>query len=177
MTVICNYAGKVRAEGKEQVSGKSVTSPISRPNLELMRRSDTVETPKSEKEKLDLINGTIRYLSKDRGCKKVGAVGFCNGAAWVIRALSNNPGVARVDTGFVAHPANVTANLLQGVQGPLSVASADDDAIQTQDRRFQSENILKQNGWPYKISLYSHLRHGFAVRRAVLTKAEVYAKK
>jgi Dienelactone hydrolase family len=83
----------------------------------------------------------------------------------------------RVDTGFVAHTADVTANLLQGVQGPLSIASAGDDAIQSQDRRFQSENILKQNGWPYKISLYSHLRHGFAVRRAVITKAEVYAKK
>jgi hypothetical protein len=27
------------------------------------------------------------------------------------------------------------------------------------------------------MNLYSHVRHGFAVRRAVTTKAEVYAKK
>jgi dienelactone hydrolase len=125
-------------------------SPISSPNLELMRRPDTVETPKSGKVKLDPINGTIRCLRKDRNCKKVGAVGFCNGAARVIRALSNDPGVSRVDTRSVAHPADVTANLLQGVQGPLSIASADDDP---------------------------NVRHSFAVRRAITTKAEVYAKK
>jgi dienelactone hydrolase len=126
---------------------------------------------------LKLINGTIEYLKVQRECTKFGAVGFSAGAAWVLNLLSEDPSFEHIDAGFIAHPAGVTTQMLEGVQGPLSIACADEDQIQTRKNRIEAEDILKKNGWPYQVNLYSHVHHGFAVRRAVTTKAEVYSKK
>jgi dienelactone hydrolase len=129
-----------------------------------------------EIEKEGLINEGIKYLQREH-CKKIGAVGYCTGATWVLNFLHPIFGVETVHAGFIAHPAGVTTKMLEEVTFPLSIASADEDEVQLQKDRRETEDILLKNGFPYQMNLYSHVHHGFAVRRAVTTKAEIYAKK
>ena len=71
----------------------------------------------------------------------------------------------------------MTTAHLSAVQSPLSIACADEDATFSKADRDEAEAILKKNGYPYQINFYSHVHHGFAVRRAITSKAEVYAKR
>ena len=79
--------------------------------------------------------------------------------------------------GFIAHPAGSTEVQVEAITKPLSIAAADEDVAFTDEKRKISERILKSSGLPYQINLYSHVKHGFAVRRAVTTCAEIYAKR
>ena len=66
---------------------------------------------------------------------------------------------------------------MNAIRGPLSIAAADEDGLQPIDTRYGIEKALKNNGYPYQITVYSHVFHGFAVRRAITTKAEIFSKK
>lgn len=57
---------------------------------------------------------------KKLGVKKIGAVGYCFGAKYVVRHLK--PG--EIDAGYLAHPSFVDADELRAMQGPLSIAAA-----------------------------------------------------
>lgn len=128
--------------------------------------------PGGAKEVKQAIRSAIDYL-RGQGCLKIGAVGYCRGASHLLDLLAGDEIVA----GYIAHPAGSTETQVEKVKKPLSIAAADGDWALTDEKRKISERILKRNGSPYQINLYSHVQHGFAVRREVVTKAEIYAKR
>ncbi|KAL1984881.1 hypothetical protein VTN96DRAFT_8636 [Rasamsonia emersonii] len=69
------------------------------------------------------------------GCEKIGAVGYCFGAKYVVRFLK--PAEKRVDVGYVAHPSFVDTEELAAIQGPLSISAAETDAI------FPPRNVMR----------------------------------
>ena len=81
-----------------------------------------------------------------------------------------------IDVGFVAHPTNVEETELSTVQGPLSIAAAEIDALFPREKRHKSEEILSSCGPPFQISLYSGVTHGFAVRGDPSKRNELFAK-
>ncbi|KAA6413374.1 MAG: hypothetical protein FRX48_03120 [Lasallia pustulata] len=107
------------------------------------------------------------------GVKKLGAVGYCYGAKYVIRGLKEGGGV---DAGFIAHPSLVDVEELKAIRGPISIAAAETDTIFPDEKRHETEVILKEIGRPYQINLYSHVEHGFAVRCDLSKRENKYAK-
>ncbi|POR32427.1 Endoplasmic reticulum membrane protein 65 [Tolypocladium paradoxum] len=112
----------------------------------------------------------IRAL-RDRGFKKIAAVGYCFGAKYVVRHYKDG-----IDVGFVAHPSFVDEDELAAIGGPLSIAAAETDTIFPADKRHRSEEILAKTGQPYQVNLYSGVVHGFAVRSKVEVQVERFAK-
>ena len=119
------------------------------------------------------VTAAIKYLREQRGCARVGAVGYCFGAKFVVRAMGARGGV---DVGFVAHPSLVEEAELEAIRGPLSIAAAQTDAVFTAEKRHASEGILAKVGRPWQICLYSGVAHGFAVRGDVSIKEAKVAK-
>lgn len=76
----------------------------------------------------------------------------------------------------MAHPSFVEEEELANIQGPLSIAAAENDKIFTAEKRHLSEEILQKRGKPYQITLYSSVAHGFAVRCDLTKKIEKLAK-
>ncbi|KAE8453266.1 hypothetical protein EG329_011333 [Mollisiaceae sp. DMI_Dod_QoI] len=152
-TVIINHTGVVREEGKpyEKTDPKLKASGA---NLTRM------------------VDNAYFWLGS-QGCTKIGAVGYCAGGVPVLRLLNSKS----VDAGFIAHPTNTSEALFKEIKAPLSVAFADNDnRIGVSARTAAATGLLASNQ-PYQISLYSHIHHGFACRRAFTTEAEVFAKK
>ncbi|MCJ1383703.1 hypothetical protein MMC17_006817 [Xylographa soralifera] len=119
-----------------------------------------------------LIKKFVKHLRETVGAKRVGAVGYCFGAKYVVREL----GAKGVDVGYVAHPSFVDAEELKAIKGPLSIAAAETDQIFPADKRHESEAILKEVGQPYQINLYSGVEHGFAVRGDMQKKEVKFGK-
>jgi dienelactone hydrolase len=69
-----------------------------------------------------------------------------------------------IDVGFMAHPSFVTEDELRAMRGPLSIAAPETDLIFTAEKRRRTEEILKEKGEVFSISLYGRVAHGFAVR-------------
>ncbi|KAJ4991460.1 dienelactone hydrolase family protein [Stagonosporopsis vannaccii] len=103
---------------------------------------------------------TIKYLRGELGVKRLGGVGYCFGGKYVCRWLK--PG--GLDAGYTAHPSFVEVEELKGIQGPLSIAAAESDWIFPAEKRRESEDILKDMGATYQLSLYSGVEHGFATK-------------
>jgi dienelactone hydrolase len=80
-----------------------------------------------------------------------------------------------IDVGFFAHPSFVEEEELASFKGPLAIAAAETDAVFPAEKRFKSEEILKNGGQPYQITLYSHVVHGFAVKSDFSKKVEKFA--
>lgn len=72
---------------------------------------------------------------KRAGAKKIGGVGYCFGAKYVVRHLK--PG--DLDVGFVAHPSFVEADEVKAMQGPLSIAAAGICMIHTLNVCFETK--------------------------------------
>ncbi|KAI5460460.1 Alpha/Beta hydrolase protein [Mariannaea sp. PMI_226] len=104
---------------------------------------------------------------KGLGLSKIGAVGYCFGAKYLIRNYKSG-----IQVGFVAHPSFVTEEEFGAITGPLSIAAAQVDSIFPVEKRIASEKILGGLDIPWQINLYSGTEHGFAVR-ADLTKRQV----
>ena len=68
-----------------------------------------------------VVAATLKYLREDKGIKRVGAVGYCFGAKYVVRFMEQGKGI---DVGFVAHPSFVDEEELAKLAGPLSIAAA-----------------------------------------------------
>lgn len=66
-----------------------------------------------------IVESAIKEMKK-LGVKKIGAVGYCFGAKYVVRHL--RPG--EIDAGYVAHPSFVEADEVRAMTGPLSIAAA-----------------------------------------------------
>jgi len=119
-----------------------------------------------------IVEKSIKFL-QEKGYKKIGAVGYCFGAKYVVRFLPKGKGI---DVGFVAHPSFVEESELSAIQGPLSIAAAETDQIFPAEKRHKSEQILIETKQPYQINLYSGVVHGFSVRGDVSKKQEKFAK-
>lgn len=117
-----------------------------------------------------IIVKSIKAL-RDLGVTKIGAVGYCFGAKFVVRHYKSG-----IDAGFVAHPTNVEEDELAAITGPLSIAAAQTDPIFPTEKRHKSEEILIQTGQPFQINLYSGVSHGFAVRCDTSVKIQKFSK-
>jgi sterol O-acyltransferase len=121
-----------------------------------------------------VIDATLVEMRTKFGCKRIGAVGYCFGAKYVVRHL--RPDQGKIDVGYCAHPSLVESQELQDIQGPLAISAAEIDMIFPAEKRHESEDILKKIGQPYQINLYGGVEHGFAVRADLNNKAIKYAK-
>ncbi|TVY56797.1 Hydrolase tropI [Lachnellula cervina] len=114
-----------------------------------------------------IVNACLAEMRTKYGCKKIGGVGYCFGAKYVVRHL--NPDVFKIDVGYIAHPSSVTMEELRGIKGPLSIAAAETDTIFPAEKRHESEGILKEISLPYQVNLYGGVAHGLVFSRFNMT--------
>lgn len=119
-----------------------------------------------------IVEKSIKYL-QEKGFSKIGGVGYCFGAKYVVRFMPKGKGI---NVGFVAHPSFVEESELAAISGPFSIAAAETDQIFPAEKRHKSETILVETKQPYQINLYSGVVHGFSVRCDLSKKQEKYAK-
>ncbi|KAI9148306.1 Hydrolase tropI [Paramyrothecium foliicola] len=117
-----------------------------------------------------IVEAGIKHL-KGLGYSKIGAVGYCLGAKYVIRHYKDG-----IDVGFVAHPSFVEESELSSITGPLSIAAAELDDLFTVEKRHESEGILAKTKQDFQITLFSGVHHGFAVRGDPKDKKQLFAK-
>ncbi|KAK4460654.1 dienelactone hydrolase [Cladorrhinum samala] len=118
-----------------------------------------------------IVEDAIKALKEEYGIQKIGAVGYCFGAKYVVRHYKDG-----IQVGYVAHPSFVDEDELAAISGPLSIAAAETDSIFPAEKRHKSEEILQKTGHPYQVNLYSGVEHGFAVRGDISKKHEKFAK-
>ncbi|KPM43303.1 hypothetical protein AK830_g3289 [Neonectria ditissima] len=150
-------------------------APNPRPdNFDIMgwlAKGSTGDNPHTA-EQIDPIVLTGIAALKDRGITKIGAVGYCLGAKFVVRNFKDN----NIDVAFLAHPSFVTEEELSAITGPLSIAAAQTDTIFPLEKRIESEKILGKSSLPWQINLFSGVEHGFAVRGDVSSPVQRFAK-
>lgn len=124
------------------------------------------------KEAVDpIVVAAIKHLKEELGIKKIGAVGYCFGAKYVVRHYKDG-----IDVGYIAHPSFVEEDELEAITGPLSIAAAETDSIFPAEKRHKSEEILQKVGQPYQLVLYSQVSHGFAVRCDLSVRVQKWSK-
>jgi len=119
-----------------------------------------------------VVEATIKEMKNRYGVKRIGTVGYCFGAKYVVRFLKT--GVTHA--GFCAHPSWVTVDELKDIQQPFSIAAAETDSIFPPEKRHETEGILRSLKIPYQINLYSGVSHGFAVRGDLSNRLVTYSK-
>ncbi|KAL7916787.1 dienelactone hydrolase [Trichoderma velutinum] len=127
--------------------------------------------PHTSNEVDPIIVDSIIYMKEVLGMKRLGSVGYCFGAKYVVRHYKNG-----IDVGYIAHPSFVEEEELAAVTGPLCISAAETGSIFPAESRHKSEVILREVGQPYQINLFSSVRHGFAVRGETRLKAQKFAK-
>jgi len=120
-----------------------------------------------------IVEQVIKEMKSKYGVKKIGSVGYCFGAKYVARFGAKGKGI---DVGCMAHPSFVDAEEVKAMTAPLSIAAAETDQIFPAEKRRETEDILKESGKTYQISLYSGVVHGFAVRADLDDKQAKFAK-
>ncbi|KAK0721681.1 putative cytoplasm protein, partial [Lasiosphaeria miniovina] len=126
-----------------------------------------------------IVAAAVGYLGSQHGIQRVGAVGYCFGAKFVVRFLgggSTTDASKKIDVGFLAHPSYVTEEELWASRGQLSIAAAETDLIFTAEMRHRTEDILQKKGEVWSIALYSQVAHGFAVRGDPESKTDRWAE-
>ncbi|QYT01708.1 Dienelactone hydrolase [Trichoderma simmonsii] len=124
-----------------------------------------------------VVQASISEMRKTLGCKKIGGVGYCFGAKYVVRNLGYLSGSGDgLDAGYVAHPSFVERDELQAIKKPLAISAAETDSIFPTSKRHESEEILIGTKIPYQINLFSGVEHGFAVRLSEETPVGNFAK-
>ena len=69
-----------------------------------------------------VIDAALVEMRTKYGCKKIGAVGYCFGAKYVVRHL--RPDHGKIDVGYCAHPSFVEKDELEAIKGPLAISAA-----------------------------------------------------
>lgn len=124
-----------------------------------------------------IIASTISYLRSSLKVTRIGAVGYCFGGKYAFRFLdSSRPAEERVDAAFTAHPSMLEDEEILAIEGPVSVAQAENDELLGPERRSEIEKLLKDTGREYGVSLYSGTNHGFAVRANVSDREQRFGK-
>jgi len=119
-----------------------------------------------------IVEAGIKYL-QSKGFKKIGGVGYCFGAKYVVRYLPKGKGI---DVGYSAHPSFVDEAELAAINGPFSISAAETDGIFPTEKRHKSEEILIKTKQPYQINLFSGVEHGFAVRCDLTVPIQKWSK-
>ncbi|KAL2152807.1 hypothetical protein VTH82DRAFT_3962 [Thermothelomyces myriococcoides] len=149
--------------------------PLNRPpGFDLMKWLNEGSDGKNPhtKEAVDpIVVDGIKELKEKYGITKLGAVGYCFGAKYVVRHYKNG-----INVGYIAHPSFVEEEELAAISGPLAISAAETDTIFPSEKRHRSEEILKEVGQPYQINLFSQVEHGFAVRGDPSIKVQKFAK-
>ncbi|KAF7160147.1 hypothetical protein CNMCM5623_005662 [Aspergillus felis] len=130
----------------------------------------TGDNPHNEPAVDPIVKDAIKFL-QDYGVKKLGAVGYCFGAKYLVRHFNEG-----IDAGYIAHPSFVNADELAAINGPLSIAAAETDHIFPAEKRHETEEILLKNGKVYQLTLYSKVAHGFATRCDLSKREQKWAK-
>ncbi|KAH7305479.1 dienelactone hydrolase [Stachybotrys elegans] len=128
--------------------------------------------PHTPKEIDPIVEQALGYMRNELGFERIGSVGYCFGAKYVVRHYSNG-----IQAAFLAHPSFVDEEELARVNGPISIAAAEIDDIFTVQKRQKTEEILTGNGIVYQLNLYSRVEHGFATRCDLSQKWQRFAKK
>ncbi|KAH8804453.1 Alpha/Beta hydrolase protein [Xylogone sp. PMI_703] len=155
-------------------NGDQLDSSVDPVNVELMdwiRNGRNGRGPHTPCEVDFIIADAIQYMRRDLGLERIGSVGYCFGAKYVIRHCGK-----AIDVGYIAHPSFVEEKELAAITGPLSIAAAEIDPMSPAERRHTSEQILQQIGQPYQINLFSGAIHGFADRIRPINTAQRFAK-
>ncbi|KAJ4037731.1 hypothetical protein NW761_006187 [Fusarium oxysporum] len=131
----------------------------------------TGDNPHDEAAVDPIVRDAVKVLKEEYGVRKLGAVGYCFGAKYVIRHFTSG-----IDAGFIAHPSSVSPDDLAAIEGPLSIAAAELDHIFPAKKRHDAEKILQMAGKQYQLTLYSRVGHGFAVRCDLSQREQRWAK-
>ena len=97
--------------------------PLNRPSdFDLFKWRDGTQTGKAHGvEQVEPVTQALVKHMRAAGIKKVGAVGYCFGAKYVVRHMGIH---GNVDVGYVAHPSFVDEAEFEKIKGPLSIAAA-----------------------------------------------------
>ncbi|KAL2831440.1 Alpha/Beta hydrolase protein [Aspergillus cavernicola] len=127
-----------------------------------------------------ILEKCISEMRTKYNIRKIGAIGYCFGAKYVVRFL--NPDQGKVDVGFIAHPSLVEKEELEAIKGPLAIAAAEKDHVFPAEKRHESERVLESLALPYTLTLYGGVGHGFALRgdlsdpKVLFTKENVFVQ-
>ncbi|KAL3496262.1 dienelactone hydrolase [Aspergillus germanicus] len=121
-----------------------------------------------------ILEKCITEMHTKYSVEKIGSIGYCFGAKYVVRFLK--PGQEKVDVGFVAHPSLVENEELEAIKGPLAIAAAENDQMFPAEKRRESERTLKSLTFPYMLTLYGGVGHGFALRGDISNPIVLFAK-
>ncbi|KAL2193022.1 dienelactone hydrolase [Corynascus similis CBS 632.67] len=139
--------------------------------MEWLAKGSDGKTPHTKEAVDPIVVDGIKALKEEYGITKLGAVGYCFGAKYVVRHYKDG-----INVGYVAHPSFVEEDELAAISGPLAISAAETDSIFPSEKRHRSEEILKEVGQPYQINLFSQVEHGFAVRCDTSVKVQKFAK-
>ncbi|TVY45372.1 Hydrolase [Lachnellula subtilissima] len=122
-----------------------------------------------------IVQKSIKYL-KEQGFKKIGGVGYCFGAKYIIRFMPKGKGI---DVGYVAHPSTPVSSMNPN-SVPSKALSLSPPPKLTKSSRLRNvtsqKKILAETKQPYQINLYSGVVHGFSVRGDPSIKHEKFAR-
>ncbi|KFY35771.1 hypothetical protein V494_05614 [Pseudogymnoascus sp. VKM F-4513 (FW-928)] len=155
----------------------SLSNPWRPENFDLMKwiqHGMKGDNPHGVPEVDAIVAKSLDYLN-EQGYKDIAAVGYCFGAKYVVRFMSEEKG-KRIKVAYVAHPSFVDEAELEAVTGPVSISAAETDSIFPVEKRHKSEEILVKTKLPYQINLFSGVSHGFAVRGDLNIPQEKWAK-
>ncbi|EAA30075.2 alpha/beta-hydrolase [Neurospora crassa] len=124
-----------------------------------------------------IIASTISFLRSSLNVTRIGAAGYCFGGRYAFRFLDDSlPPNERVDVAFVATPTLLQDDEVLEIDGPVSVAAADNDGMVSAARRAEIEALLLETEQEYMVSLYSGTLHGFASSADVSGREQRFAK-
>ncbi|KLJ07657.1 hypothetical protein EMPG_16883 [Blastomyces silverae] len=135
------------------------------------------------------------------GVERLGGVGYCFGGRYVIRLLAQG----RIKVGVVNHPSFFTMDevrelavnsdnceerggshgsdtaapgdaRLRPVFSPLAIFAAEEDDILPEEKRRETEDVLKQTGATWSCRTFAQTGHGFTVRGDISNPAARFAK-
>lgn len=155
----------------------SLSNPYRPPNFDLMKwiaHGMKGDNPHDVPAVDAIVSKSLDFL-KEQGYTDIGAVGYCFGAKYVVRFMSEEKG-QHIKVGYVAHPSFVEEAELEAIKGPMSIAAAETDTIFPVEKRHKSEEILAKIKVPYQINLFSGVSHGFSVRGDPKIPQEKWAK-
>lgn len=86
-----------------------------------------------------VVKAAIKHMKEEMGVKRLGAVGYCFGAKYVVRSL----GDGGVDVGYSAHPSLVEPEELEKIKGPYSIAAAGTSMASSNSPALVRRNALR----------------------------------